>query len=122
MTYPDMDEMMDARQGCLTVLVKAIKNIFFYGIATFWVRFIGGYIWWLGVVLFAILALTIVANIVMYVVSTISFLRPKSAFERLEAKYAPSSDNLYLVAASISRGLKEAICVAFVVYLYRFFF
>lgn len=61
----------------------------------------------------------------MYVVSTISILiphRPKGAFERLEAKYAPASDNLYLVAASICRFFKEAICVLYLMYLYRFFF
>ena len=80
--------------------------------------------WWLGVVLFAILALMIAINIWMFVVSSLSFLlpRPKSAFERLEAKYAPASDNLYLVAASIGRFTKEAICVVYLVYLYRFFF
>jgi len=118
-------QQMDAKQGCATVLVNAIKNILFYGIATFWVRFIGGYVWWLGVALLVVLALTIAVNIVLYVGSTISFLiphRPESAYESLEAKYAPASDNLYLVLASIARFTKEAICVLYVVYLYRFFF
>lgn len=67
-------DIMDLRQGCLTVVVNAIKNIFFYGIATFWVRFIGGYFWWIGVVLFAILALMIAVNIWMFVMSSLSFL------------------------------------------------
>lgn len=118
-------EMMDAKQGCATVLVKAVKNIMFYGMATLFVRFIGGYVWGLGVALSIFLALTIGVNIWLYVVSTVSLLiphRPKSAFERLQAKHAPPSDNIYIVVASIGRFLKEAICVLYLVYLYRFFF
>src|SRR6266851_1356080 len=118
-------ELTDARQGCLTVLVKAIKNIIFYGIATVGIRLIGGYVWWMGVALSIFLALTVAVNIWLYVTSTVSLLmphRPTNAFERLQAKYAPASDNRYLVAASICRFVKEAICVGYLVYLYRFFF
>jgi len=117
-------EMMDTRQGCMNVLVNAIKNIFFYGIATWWTKFIGGYIWWLGILFFAILALTIAINIVIYVVSTMSMLLPrrKTFREQVEELSAPANDNSYLVAASLVRCLKEAICVLYLVYLYRFFF
>jgi hypothetical protein len=119
-----MSTKVDTRQGCLTVLVNAIKNIFFYGIATWWAKFIGGYIWWLGIIFFAILALMTAANIAMYVVSTISVLLPrrKTFMEQVEELSAPASDNSYLIAASLIRCLKEAICVLYLVYLYRFFF
>ena|SRR2546421_8844364 len=114
----------DAKQGCIVVTFKAIKNIIFYGIATVGVRFIGGYSWPLGVALSAGLALMVAVNIWLYVTSTISLLtsRPTNAFERLQAKYAPASDNRYIAAASLVRFVKEAICVGYLVYLYRFFF
>jgi hypothetical protein len=115
---------VDAKQGCMTVWFKSIKNIIFYGGATLLVRFIGGYSWGFGVALSVALALSVVVNIWLYITSTISMLtyRPQGAFERLQAKYAPASDNRYLVTASIGRFIKEAICVLYLVYLYRFFF
>src|SRR2546423_8892786 len=110
-------EIIDAKRGCATVLVKSIKYIFIYGIATFWIKFIGEYIWWLGIVLFAILALVIAVNILMYVVSTISMLlpRPKDSLELIEEEYSPASDKIYLVTASLIRCLKEVICVLYLV-------
>jgi hypothetical protein len=115
---------VDARQGCVTVFVKAIKNIIFYGGTTLLIKFIGGYSWGFGVALSVALALSVVVNIGLYITSTISMLtyRPQGAFERLQAKYAPPSENAYLVIASIGRFIKEAICVLYLVYLYRFFF
>lgn len=116
--------MMDARQGFWFVLFKAIKTTFWYVGTSLFVWCLGRYSWWAGVVLYAILALMIAVNIWLYIVSTISFLLPrqKSFIEQVEDLTAPPSDNVYLVAASIIRLLKEVICVLCLVYLYRFFF
>lgn len=115
---------MSGREVFVQVTWNAIANVLWYGGATLIIVLVGKFIWWLGVGLFGIFALIMVAStfqtLVVTVLGIISI--PLGIYERLKGRSVDFSEQAWLWAGNMMQLIELMILGGYVFWLFRQFF
>lgn len=107
------------------VLRDSVSNTFWFGLGAGVIWLLGGFSWWIGVVLFVIYALVTVADALMVLITSLlpSFITvPMAIRSSFAGERAALGKESFMIAALVVRLLEATIGIVLGIFLYRFFF